>query len=148
RRYETANALALDVQRYLADEPVLAGPPSATYRLRKFVRRNKAALAVAGLVLFFLVLLGGGIGWVVSGRAVRPGRRAAGVGLKLSEVEPLEKEQKWAEALAVARQAEALAAGDADAATRERVRRVLHDLEMAARLDFLRLLQSELTNER
>jgi len=41
RRYETANAFALDVQRYLADEPVLACPPSAGYRLRKFVRRNR-----------------------------------------------------------------------------------------------------------
>src|SRR5439155_19638722 len=41
RRYETANALAADVQRYLADEPVQACPPSAGYRLRKFVRRNK-----------------------------------------------------------------------------------------------------------
>src|SRR5262249_13655737 len=35
RRYDTANGLALDLQRYLADEPVQACPPSATYRLRK-----------------------------------------------------------------------------------------------------------------
>src|SRR5262249_34780699 len=41
RRYETANGFAMDVQRYLADEPVLAGPPSAWYRLRQIVRRNK-----------------------------------------------------------------------------------------------------------
>src|SRR5262245_28799254 len=41
RRYETANGLALDVQRHLADEPVSAGPPSPLYRLRKFVRRNR-----------------------------------------------------------------------------------------------------------
>jgi eukaryotic-like serine/threonine-protein kinase len=47
RRYETANAFAQDVQRYLADEPVLACPPSAWYRLRKFARRNKGALALA-----------------------------------------------------------------------------------------------------
>jgi len=40
RRYETANGLGMDVQRFLADEPVLARPPSAGYRLRKFVRRN------------------------------------------------------------------------------------------------------------
>src|SRR5262245_9384055 len=40
RRYETANGFAMDVQRYLADEAVLACPPSARYRLRKFVRRN------------------------------------------------------------------------------------------------------------
>ena len=44
RRYETANGFAADVQRYLADEPVQACPPSAGYRLRKFARRNKAAL--------------------------------------------------------------------------------------------------------
>src|SRR5215213_2338320 len=56
RRYETANGFASDVQRYLADEPVLACPPSAGYRLRKFVRRNKATAAVAALVLSFLVL--------------------------------------------------------------------------------------------
>src|SRR5438128_5316291 len=41
RRYETASALALDVQRYLSDEHVLACPPSAWYRFRKFARRNK-----------------------------------------------------------------------------------------------------------
>src|SRR5262245_6441459 len=52
RRYETANGFAMDVQRYLADEAVQACPPSASYRLRKFVRRNKAALATTALVLF------------------------------------------------------------------------------------------------
>ena len=50
RRYETANGLAGDVQRYLADEPVEACPPSAWYRLRKFVRRNKGVFAIASAV--------------------------------------------------------------------------------------------------
>ena len=50
RRYETANGFAADVQRYLNDDPVLACPPTAGYRLRKFVRRNKAALATSVLV--------------------------------------------------------------------------------------------------
>ena len=49
RRYETAASLVADVQRYLSDEPVLACPPSAMYRFRKFARRNKAALATASL---------------------------------------------------------------------------------------------------
>jgi serine/threonine protein kinase/tetratricopeptide (TPR) repeat protein len=71
RRYETANGFALDIERYLADEPVLACPPSVTYRFRKFARRNRAGLAVAGLVLFFLVLLGGGVGWVLRDREAR-----------------------------------------------------------------------------
>ena len=43
RRYETANGFAADIQRYLADEPVVARPPSRAYRLRKFVRRNRGA---------------------------------------------------------------------------------------------------------
>src|SRR5437588_7309450 len=50
RRYETSNGLAKDLQRYLADEPVLACPPSALYRFRKFARRNKRALAMVAVV--------------------------------------------------------------------------------------------------
>jgi serine/threonine protein kinase/tetratricopeptide (TPR) repeat protein len=55
RRYETANGLALDVQRYLADEPLEACPPSALYRFRKFARRNKTMLAMGSLVAVALV---------------------------------------------------------------------------------------------
>src|SRR5215831_16128156 len=55
RRYETPNGFALDILRYLADEPVLAGPPSAAYRLKKFVKRNKGPVVAAGLVLLALV---------------------------------------------------------------------------------------------
>jgi serine/threonine protein kinase/tetratricopeptide (TPR) repeat protein len=55
RRYETANGFAQDVQRYLADEPVLAGPPSAWYRVRKFARRNKGPVLAAASILFVLV---------------------------------------------------------------------------------------------
>jgi WD40 repeat protein/serine/threonine protein kinase len=50
RRYETANALAQDLERHLRDEPVLACPPSTRYRLRKFMRRNKRALFTASLL--------------------------------------------------------------------------------------------------
>ncbi len=45
RRYETANALARDVQRFLNGDAVEACPPSALYRLRKFARKHRAALA-------------------------------------------------------------------------------------------------------
>jgi serine/threonine protein kinase/tetratricopeptide (TPR) repeat protein len=57
RRYETANGFAMDVQRYLADEPVQACPPSAGYRLRKFVRRNKGRV-IAAAAMLVLVLAG------------------------------------------------------------------------------------------
>ena len=46
----------MDIQRYLADEPVLAGPPSAVYRLRKFVRRNNGPVLAASLILLALFL--------------------------------------------------------------------------------------------
>src|SRR5437764_1557646 len=55
RRYETANGLAADLRRYLDDEPVQACPPSARYRLGKFARRNKAALAATGLIAVALL---------------------------------------------------------------------------------------------
>src|SRR5262249_8957723 len=47
RRYETVGAFAADVQRYLADEPVLARPPSTLYRLRKVARRKKGLITAA-----------------------------------------------------------------------------------------------------
>ncbi len=55
RRYGSADELAADLRRYLADEPVLAGPPSAAYRVRKFVRRHRAGVAVGATVLVALL---------------------------------------------------------------------------------------------
>src|SRR5689334_14257201 len=59
RRYETANGLATDVQRYLDNEPIVARPPSAIYRLQKAVLRNKAAFgAAAGIAGVLLIGMG------------------------------------------------------------------------------------------
>lgn len=55
RRYETAAALGEDVRRHLRDEPVQAGPPSASYRLLKFARRRRVPLAAGAVVLLALV---------------------------------------------------------------------------------------------
>ena len=68
RRYETANDLAMDLQRHLSNEPVLACPPSATYRFRKFARRNSVALATA--VAFAVAVLLAVAGLVVNNRLV------------------------------------------------------------------------------
>jgi serine/threonine protein kinase/lipopolysaccharide biosynthesis regulator YciM len=54
RRYETANGLARDLQRFLQGEAVEACPPSASYRLRKFARRHRAALATASALMALL----------------------------------------------------------------------------------------------
>src|SRR5262245_38229032 len=56
RRYETANGLAMDIQRHLNNDPVAARPPSRLYRLQKLVRRNKLAFAAAGAVVMALLL--------------------------------------------------------------------------------------------
>jgi len=56
RRYETANGFARDIQRYLAGEPVEAGPPSATYRLRKFATKNRVLLATSAAFVALLIL--------------------------------------------------------------------------------------------
>jgi serine/threonine protein kinase len=55
RRYETANGFARDIQRFLAGEPVEAGPPSATYRLKKFASRNRALLATSAAFAALLI---------------------------------------------------------------------------------------------
>ena len=57
RRYQTANALAMDVRRYLNNEPVSARPPSQFYRLQKLIQRNKIVCA-CGLVVVFILIIG------------------------------------------------------------------------------------------
>jgi serine/threonine protein kinase/tetratricopeptide (TPR) repeat protein len=147
RRYETANGFARDIKRYLADEPVEAGPPSAAYRVRKFACRYKGRLTVAAVVLLLLVLSGSSLGWAVRDRSARKAEaarqqaeRAAKVegriGSILANVDRLEKEQKWPESLSAIQQAVAAAAsGEADPAITERVQQQLKDLEFVARLD-------------
>jgi serine/threonine protein kinase/tetratricopeptide (TPR) repeat protein len=58
RRYQTANALAADIRRHLSNEPVSAGPPSASYRARKFVRRHRFGVAAAATLVLLLLAFG------------------------------------------------------------------------------------------
>ncbi len=73
RRYATANDLARDLERYLADEPVEAGPPSATYRLGKYARRHRVPLATAAAFALVLVAATAVSIW----QAIRAGREQA-----------------------------------------------------------------------
>jgi serine/threonine protein kinase/tetratricopeptide (TPR) repeat protein len=77
RRYATANGLADDVARYLRGEPVVAGPPSSAYRIRKLVGRNRALITASALVLAALLL--GTIGTAVG---MLRARDAMGVALR------------------------------------------------------------------
>src|SRR5437016_3910547 len=93
RRYETATGLAVDLKRYLADEPVSAGPPTAGYKLRKFVRRNRGAVSAAGLLVCALLAGIAGTTWglVRSEQArQREGERAEGE--RLAKQEALQRE--------------------------------------------------------
>src|SRR5262249_51961328 len=75
RRYQAASGLARDLEHYLADEPVEACPPTAGYRLRKFARKHRTALAAAAA---FAILLVAGVGMSTgrAGRATSAGREA------------------------------------------------------------------------
>jgi len=64
RRYETANGMALDVQRYLDNEPIQARPPNRFYRLRKLVHRNKVVFVSGTVVAFALVAGLGASTWM------------------------------------------------------------------------------------
>jgi serine/threonine protein kinase/tetratricopeptide (TPR) repeat protein len=75
RRYATASQLADDIGRYLTSEPVAAGPPSASYRFGKFVRRNRGPVTASALVLVAL-LAGLAVSSVLYVRAERERRRA------------------------------------------------------------------------
>jgi tetratricopeptide (TPR) repeat protein len=81
RRYDTANGLARDIQRYLADEVVEARPPSTNYRLKKFVRRHKGQVLAAAAVAVALVA---GVAAVVTVQ-VRANRDLAAKNAELAE---------------------------------------------------------------
>jgi tetratricopeptide (TPR) repeat protein len=148
RRYETANGFAMDVQRYLADEPVLACPPSAWYRFRKSVRRNKTALAVAALVLFFLASLGGVAGWAALQQAAQRAALEADIGRDLDEARDFCRQDRLREASAVLDHAQALAARrGADEDLGGRVARLRKDVDMATRLEAIRMEMAAVKDE-
>jgi len=115
RRYETANGLAVDIERYLTSEPVLACPPSAGYRLKKFLRRNKGPVLAATLVLMALVcgtvgttwgLLQAERAWQAEANRADGERQAKQAAIAAAEAE------KQAKTIAQARQAETQAVLD------------------------------------
>jgi serine/threonine protein kinase/Leucine-rich repeat (LRR) protein len=115
RRYETANGIAADVQRYLANEPIVARPPSTAYRIQKTWQRNRLAFAAGGAVAASLVI---GIGVSIS-QAVRADREASRSMAALDELR--------ATAPAFAEQARGLAA-------REKFDEAIEKLDYAAKL--------------
>jgi tetratricopeptide (TPR) repeat protein/serine/threonine protein kinase len=162
RRYDTASAFATDVQRYLAEEPVQAGPPSGWYRLRKFGRRNRAPLGLAAAVLALALGLAGSAVWFASQRAARQVETERVVTAALAQAETLVSEgdkesdhpERWQATARLAQAAvekaeDVLAAGLATPALSARVRQVraavdaaVTDSRLLVQLDRVRLEQA------
>ena len=139
RRYETASALVADTTRYLQEEPVEACPPSAVYRLRKFARRNRQGLAIAGLATVILLTLAGSFIWNASTRAAKQARLAQEVNGALEEIERWEDKGNWPEALAAAKRARSLLAiGERNYTLDSPVHDIVAKLEFLAQLERVR----------
>ena len=125
RRYDTANGLAMDIKRHLNHEPVLAGPPSAKYVLKKFIVRNKwpvilnatvAGLTLAGLVGTSLGLRRATLARIQSDQNARlAGQNAARARISADEAKKAETSARVAQtnALRQAYSASMLSASDA-----------------------------------
>jgi len=97
RRYETANGLAMDVQRHLDNEPVVARPPSRLYRFGKTVRRNKLAFAAAAAVVASLAAGFGLSTWLFFRERESRKVEVAAVQERLREQERVEQQRQRAE---------------------------------------------------
>ncbi len=130
----------MDVQRYLAGEPVLAAPASQWYRLRKFAQRNQGRLAVAVLGLFFLASLVSVAGWAAMQRAKQQAALETDIGRDLDEARAFCRADRLREASAVLDHAQALAErGAADGDLGGRVAQLRKDVDMAARVEAIRV---------
>ncbi len=112
RRYDSAEEFARDVERYLAGEAVIAAPPSRSYRLGKFVRRNRAAVVAAAAVTLTLAVGASAFAWQAHVAA-----RERDVALAAQRAEMLERERarSAAESEAAARLAAEHSAREAEA---------------------------------
>ena len=120
RRYETANALARDIERFLADEIVEARPPTTTYRLGKFLKRHRGVAAAAGAVAAALIVGVAAFAWQAS---VARGQRDLAEDARRSEAEQRrvadQERDRAIAASAAARKAEGEATQSRDQALHE-----------------------------
>lgn len=173
QRYETANAIARELERYLADEPVEAGPPSAFYRLRKVAYKHRRLLGTAAAFLC-LILVSGAVtlkqAWKLaeiekeklrqvedlSRERIRRIRMVSSALVRARELRDLARARAsylslWAEAQSMARRAEALLEDRAaEPALAQQVQELLRELEdegadrwLVARLEEIRWLQAQ-----
>jgi serine/threonine protein kinase/Flp pilus assembly protein TadD len=138
-RYETANALVRDQERYLADEPVEACPPSWRYRWGKFVRKHRGGLVTTAVALTALLVavaaVAGSLGWATQEKASRDAELNRQVGLALDDAEVRLARTQWPEAHEALERADKLLGAAGRAARPERLAHLRHDLAMARRVE-------------
>jgi tetratricopeptide (TPR) repeat protein len=151
RRYETANGFAADVHRYLADEPVLACPPSGWYRFRKFARRNRGAVLTAVAALVLVVVAGAGIWSWQHQQTLRGAEKAfhaeltrRSVEALLEQIKELHRRALWQQADNLLEQAEQQLGPEGDPALRDQVAQARRHTAFLKRLDKIRLDKSAL----
>jgi serine/threonine protein kinase/tetratricopeptide (TPR) repeat protein len=150
RRYDSASALADDVRRYLNHEPVLAGPPTIRYRVRKFTQRNRTMVATLTLISVLSLILAGGLGWIARDQGLRRQEAERRIHEALEMGEPLLREGNpyHPQLISAARKAEAqVSGGSAAMDVEQRVSRMHADLEMLARLEQARLDRSTVIHD-
>jgi tetratricopeptide (TPR) repeat protein/serine/threonine protein kinase len=139
RRYETASALAADVERYLRHEPVEACPPSRIYRLRKLIRRNRSSIIAAACLVAAFLVLAGSIGWIARDRASRRVVLEREVLGAIEEAGSSYRSGRAPDAMAAVKRAEGLVAGaGVSAGLAQRVHQWRSDLDTVVRLDEIR----------
>ncbi|MDG3008294.1 tetratricopeptide repeat protein [Paludisphaera mucosa] len=137
RRYDTVNGLARDLQRYLADEMVEARPPSAAYRLRKLLRRNRGTAAATAAIAATLVLAAGVSLWFGVREAKQRAEAVRLSGIAEANAAAEVKARKRAEAISAfviraLNASDAMQAGKKDATIAEAMVGALADLESGA----------------
>jgi tetratricopeptide (TPR) repeat protein len=139
-RYATAQELADDLRRFLEDRPIRARRPSCLHVARKWVRRHRPVVAAGAVIVLLAALFGAGSwGWWAVNRVLAD-REA---GRLLADLDRLQAEGKWPEAVSASEAAGALAAGSpVSPVLVQRLRQRQADLKMAARLVEVRLAKT------
>ncbi|MCA9293912.1 MAG: serine/threonine protein kinase [Phycisphaerales bacterium] len=106
RRYDTAHALAQDLERHLAGDPVLAGPPSTAYRMRKLASKHKVPVAIATTICVGVVAIALGSMWMLGRVTIE--RNAAVAARNTAELARQTAERSREEAIVAREQAEAV----------------------------------------
>jgi serine/threonine protein kinase/Flp pilus assembly protein TadD len=140
RRYQSANELAEESQRYLDDRPVEACPPSVFYRMVKHAKRNRAALVVAMVLVFCMTVISGTVGWMASDRRSRQTHAETIVSEAISAAQPrlrIGDSMDFQLRAAVARAESQLDNELLSAHWRKEIHQLLADVEMLHDLDEL-----------